>query len=787
MTSIRSRRLAAFAALVVLSVLVPGSALALTTITVTLASDNNPGGFGEPGDLRYSLNTMNQNLNTVPDDYAIVFASPMTIQLNGILPIVNNSANPVNIAIGNPGTTPMVTIDGNSGAYPGFFIPMGNVTIQNMIFQNLTARGGNGGSGIAGGGGGLGAGGAIYAPQAFLNGSYPSITLSNVSIANTSAVGGNGGSYLGGSSTGNEGGGGGGGFGGNGGSVTATGSTGGGGGGGFGGDGGNVTLSTDDLIGGGGGGGGGLGSRATVGLLANLGNGASDQNVGLDGNGYGLAITAGSGGGGNSGGGRAGGGGGGAPSGGLTLAGGGGGGSAGANGLQPQGGVPPKASIPSGGYGGDGGGGGGGAIVVTGVSNDVDGQASGGGYGGGGGGGAGTGAYDVDYLVQGGWGGIGGGGGGGGVDSSGTTPADGGNTLGGGGGGGAGPSNGLNGPGGVDTGNLGGGAGGTGASVVASGSGGGGGGGGSGLGGAVFVDSNVNFTLQALPGIPTVFNTSGTTVQAGAHGTGGPGGTDGTDGSALGNSIFLRASSMLTLRANDANDLLTLGPQVAFVDDTALGGGGTAVLVYGNGTVVYDGTTSYAGTVQIRNANFKVNGAIDDAPVFVLNDSGVSTQRGTLSGIGTLTGNVFVNVGVIAPDAGATLTLGTLTLASSVSSAVRIPIGTGGASLVAVTGTASLSGVLEIDLNPAANTPGSHIVLTSAGITGGFDSVVFTRATPAVYSVAYLPAGAPTYVQLTIVKGVADAMPVPVDAGWALVALMLAVVGGAAVGRRRLR
>ena len=153
--------------------------------------------MGEVGDLRYCLNTMNQGLNTTPDDYAIIFAFPMTIQLNGILPIINNSSNPVNITIGNPGSTPTVTIDGNSGAYSGFFIPMGNVTIQNMIFQNLTAKGGNGGDGISGGGGGMGAGGAIYAPQSFLNGSNPSITLMNVSINNCSAVGGNGGSYLG--------------------------------------------------------------------------------------------------------------------------------------------------------------------------------------------------------------------------------------------------------------------------------------------------------------------------------------------------------------------------------------------------------------------------------------------------------------------------------------------------------------------------------------------------------------------------------------------------------------
>src|SRR6185312_14935689 len=121
-------------------------------------------------------------------------------------------SNPVNITIGNSGSTPTVTIDGNSGTYSGFFIPMGNVTIQNMIFQNMTAKGGDGGNGISGGGGGMGAGGAIYVPQAFLSGSAPAVTLMNVSIRNCSAVGGNGGNYLGPASTGEEGGGGGGGL-----------------------------------------------------------------------------------------------------------------------------------------------------------------------------------------------------------------------------------------------------------------------------------------------------------------------------------------------------------------------------------------------------------------------------------------------------------------------------------------------------------------------------------------------------------------------------------------------
>jgi hypothetical protein len=727
------------------------SLFALTTLNVSLSSDNDPGGFGEPGDLRYCLNTMNQDLNSTPDDFVIAFDFPMTIQLNGILPIINNSLNPVNITIGNSGSTPMVTIDGNMGAFSGFFIPMGNVTIQNMIFQNLTAQGGRGGDGIAGGGGGLGAGGAIYAPQSFLNGSNPSITLQNVSINSCSAVGGNGGNYLGFFATGDEGGGGGGGFSGNGGSITTSGNTGGGGGGGFGGDGGNVTLSTSSLLGGGGGGGGGIGSRASSGT--NLGNGGTDQDFGQDGNGYGLTTIAGTGGGGYSGGSNAGGGGGGNAVGEFTQAGGGGGGSNGSDGMQPQGNIPPGGSaIPSGGNGGDGGGGGGGGIVITSFTNGVDGQAGSGGYGGGGGGGAGTGSSDTAYTVQGGSGGMGGGGGGGGVDQSGTTPADGGNSLGGGGGGGGGPSNGTTAFGGSDIGNLGGGSGGNGDSNYGFFSGGGGGGGGSGLGGAIFVDSGLNFTIQAFSGIPTTFDTPNNTTQAGTRGSGGGGGTDGTDGSALGNSIFLRANSSLTFMASDTNDLLTLGSQVAFTDGTSFGAGGTSVFVKGKGTVVYNGTTDYPGSITINNANFKVNGQINTAPISVCRNISFSSQRGTLSGTGTLNGDVFVNSGVISPDSGGTLTLGSLLLSSAdpinntPGSLVSIEIDSSSTpTTVTVNGAASLAGTLQIDIDPNA-LPGTYQILTSSAITGTFDSITFTGATPN-YSLSYLPLGSPTFVQ----------------------------------------
>ncbi len=558
------------------------------------------------------------------------------------------------------------------------------------------------------------------------------------------------GNYIGGSSTGNEGGGGGGGFGGNGGSIRTTGDTGGAGGGGFGGDGGDVTVSTDDPTGGGGGGGGGLGSRALMGVPSNLGHGGSDQSAGLDGNGYGLTITAGSGGGGNSGGSNAGGGGGG----GGSPAGGGGGGSFGENGIQPRGSIlyasvlsplnfesSMRQSLPAGGaemaqaaevgelsslirqmaWTGRP------AALATAVAAAAE-------------------PAPEDMMIRTPYkevrGGLGGGGGGGGVNVSGTTPADGGNSLGGGGGAGGGPSNGLTASGGTDTGNLGGGSGGIGTDTYGSGFGGGGGGGGSGLGGAIFVDSYLNFTLQALSGVPTTFNTSNNTTQAGVHGTGGVGASNGTDGSALGNSIFLRTGSSLTLMAQDAGDLLTLGDQVAFTDDTVFGAGGTTVFVRGKGTVVYNGTTDYQGTISVSNANFKVNGLIDEASILVCRNISFSPQRGTLSGHGTLTGNVFVNSGTLAPDGGETLTLGGLSLNpadpsnNTLGSLVQIAIDSNGTSVVSVTGSASLAGTLQIALDPNA-LPGTYRILTSSAITGTFDSVTFTvrlRSTRSIIS-----------------------------------------------------
>jgi hypothetical protein len=159
-----------------------------------------------------------------------------------------------------------------------------------------------------------------------------------------------------------------------------------------------------------------------------------------------------------------------------------------------------------------------------------------------------------------------------------------------------------------------------------------------------------------------------------------------------------------------------------------------------------------------------VNGQIDQAPILVCRNSSFSQQRGTLSGVGILNGTVFANSGTISPDVGGTLTLGSLSLNSAASgslgSLVHIDINSGGTSLVAVNGPASLAGNLEINLDASA-VAGQYTLLTSSGITGTFDSVTITGTTPQSYSISYLPLGAPTFVQLTF--STTPPPPSPVD------------------------
>jgi autotransporter-associated beta strand repeat/autotransporter-associated beta strand repeat/autotransporter-associated beta strand repeat/autotransporter-associated beta strand repeat/autotransporter-associated beta strand repeat/autotransporter-associated beta strand repeat len=331
-----------------------------TTLNVTLGTDANATGFGNPGDLRYAINSA----NTIFDSNFIITFSVPTVTITGMLPPLNlNGTN--TITMGNAGGSPTV-LEGSS-LYPGFIVRQGNVTIQNMTIQNTLSQGGTGLSG----GGALGAGAGL-----FLAGG--TTTISDLTFINNDAIGG---ASL---NTTTSGGGG-----------MFKGNTPGYGGGGMGGLG--ATASS-------GGGGGGIGlARGGVDTVGQGGYGNFPGQPGVNGIGFG-AASGGSAIGVGTGGLNAGGGGGGSPS--PNIEGGGGGGDGGQNATGAQGG--------KGGFGGGGGTGGSSSALIGGAGGfggggsgaDFPGSSCGpGGFGGGGGGGG------IGFNTPAGIGGFGAGGG----------------------------------------------------------------------------------------------------------------------------------------------------------------------------------------------------------------------------------------------------------------------------------------------------------------------------------------------------------------------------------------
>ena len=292
-------------------------------------------------------------VDAAPDTaYTIDISGPIDLT-NALCAINLESGSSLTLAGTNgSGGVEVQTLDGGY-SQRGLFVYAGNVTVQNLTIQNMSAVGGAGGGGDTGsglgGGGGAGLGGGLFVTGSGDGVGGANVTLDNVNFVDDSAMGGAGG----GGGGGRTGGGGGGGLGGAGGIGS---STGGGGGGGIGGQGGGAFYGPN-------------GSR---GIIPGTAGGGSDSRPE---NNRGAGGLSGGGGGGSTGGG-------------------GGGGVGGGNGAS-------EASYEaSGGHGGFGGGGGG-VVSFPGSRPDQEAASGAGGFGGGGGGGAG------------GPGGFGGGGGGG--------------------------------------------------------------------------------------------------------------------------------------------------------------------------------------------------------------------------------------------------------------------------------------------------------------------------------------------------------------------------------------
>lgn len=324
------------------------------------------------------------------------------------------------------------------------------------------------------------------------------------------------------------------------------------------------------------------------------------------------------------------------------------------------------------------------------------------------------------------------GGGGGGASESGNP---GGAGLGAGGGGGA--ANYAGGPGGILGGGgggglgIGGGAGGFGAGgggAVVGGTGGGGyaagggnggsdpggnagGGGGSGLGGAIFIQANGNLVIADASRI------TGNSAVAGAGGSstgsGDPGYVAAGNGAAMGNDIFVRQQGAIVF--NVSNTLTIASP----IEGDRTGGpdGSGGLQKIGVGTLNLGGANTYSGTTTV--------------------------DAGTLNLDGSVIGNVVIgSAGTLSSNAGVAGSLAT-------SGTVLATINSLGSTKVAVSGAASLAGILKIALS-ADFVSGTYEVLTASSITGTFDAVRFIGASPAQFAVSYLPDGALMSVQIRI-------------------------------------
>ena len=309
-----------------------------------------------------SVNSIGQ-LNTAIEaaNGLVANSGTYTITLTGNITFGATALTPIDLAVGNT-----LDIDGTNGASSyaligggtttperGLFVYAGTVSIQNLLIENMAARGGNGGTDDGGGAAGLG--GGLFVGSNVVD-DAGNVTLNNVSFSGDSATGGDGG--------GGGGNGGGGGLGGNGGSPKFTISGGTSGAGGVG-------------IVGAGGAGGPIGANLVEPLTAgNGGFGGGGGGGGSSTNGTGGREDGGRGGNGGFGGGGGGGGEGAGAYGAGTGGGGGFGGGAGAGGPVGYGGFGAGNSGASFGGGGGGLAAGGDIFVQGGASLTIEGNES---------------------------------------------------------------------------------------------------------------------------------------------------------------------------------------------------------------------------------------------------------------------------------------------------------------------------------------------------------------------------------------------------------------------------
>ncbi len=188
-------------------------------------------------------------------------------------------------------------------------------------------------------------------------------------------------------------------------------------------------------------------------------------------------------------------------------------------------------------------------------------------------------------------------------------------------------------------------------------------------------------------------------------------------GSINGDGTYYLGGARLTVGENGANSSL---------NGTILGDMGSQLIKDGIGTLVLNGVGYNPGTIEVSGGTLII-GDIGHQNASISSTTYIDAG-GTLSGIGTIGGDLFNN-GTVRPGVN---TIGVLTVGGNFSQSAQgktvIEVSPTSASKLAVGGTASLAGEAHIVYDPGTYSARSYQILTANNIVGTFDSL--SGATP---------------------------------------------------------
>lgn len=197
--------------------------------------------------------------------------------------------------------------------------------------------------------------------------------------------------------------------------------------------------------------------------------------------------------------------------------------------------------------------------------------------------------------------------------------------------------------------------------------------------------------------------------------------------------------------AGVAGSTVSLGAQgltLGAADSTLFAGSftGTGHLTkQGSGTLTLDGDSSaFAGSTLVTGGELLVGDA--STPTAVLGGNVTVQAGGVVAGHGTIAGSLSNSGGTVMPGG----SIGTLTLSGNYTQnsagTLLIQVTPSAASLLAVGGTASLAGTLDVTASGTGFTPLSKFVILTAGggVTGTFGTLT-SMGSALPFSVTYLP------------------------------------------------